>query len=161
MDLPQAMILEYTDLVAPGPVIASRLKGYAIDDCYAGRCPSPAQASPWPWRMGYQCYENPLYNSSQICCWSLPADLFLVNRFLGEMSGQVFFSSNEFVMNVLPDQPLAPLVWSPTHSGRGPSYPSTGPSWCLASFLGTVMYPNAAIPYMAFSHAWRSYACHS
>jgi hypothetical protein len=41
MDLPreiQIMILS-KHLVAPGPVIPCRLKGYALFDCYTGRCP--------------------------------------------------------------------------------------------------------------------------
>ena len=46
MNLPveiQLLILEYTDLVAPGPVTASTLKGYVLNDCYtARRCPRPA-----------------------------------------------------------------------------------------------------------------------
>ena len=66
MDLPtkiQYMIIESIDLIAPRPVVSSKLKGY--EDCYACICP----------RRGL-CYDS--YYSSKNRCWSLPADLFLV-----------------------------------------------------------------------------------
>jgi hypothetical protein len=64
---------------------------------------------------------------------------------------QVFFSGNEFVVNVLPDQPLAPraLIWSPTHSGR-----STGLSWCPENSEFLASFPPSCIP-MLRSLKWR------
>jgi hypothetical protein len=41
----QDKILEYTDLVAPGPVAPSRLKGYILEDCYARSCGGPSYHS--------------------------------------------------------------------------------------------------------------------
>ncbi|KAN0067135.1 hypothetical protein V8E54_014782 [Elaphomyces granulatus] len=113
-DLPvelQLEILGYTDLVAPGPVIASLLKGYALDSCHGG-CRRP----------GYQCLMGG-YDSSKSCCWSLPADLFLVSRNICAMSSWIFFSRNEFVVDVVGRHKArpAPLIWTPTVSGVDPS----------------------------------------
>jgi hypothetical protein len=97
----QVMILEYTDLVAPGPVTASSLKGYILDDCQAGRCA----------RKNICCEGH--YNSSETC-WSLPADLFHVNRHINMMSQEVFFSHNQFIVDLqLVSYPAPLVIWSP------------------------------------------------
>ena len=116
VDLPveiQVMILEYADLVAPSPVTASTMKGYILDDCRAGRC---AQIS---------CEGH--YTTSK-SCWSLPADMFHVNGYINMMSQEVFFSCNEFIVDVqlktcypaprLPDwqDEIFPGLWSPNNS---------------------------------------------
>jgi hypothetical protein len=118
MDLPteiQFGILEYTGVVAPGPVIASNSKGYALDN-YQERC-----------QRGY--LEKAEYDSSKGCCWSLPADLFLVSRHISAMSSEIFFSRNELVVDVVDvgffgflgpplDARPAPVIWTRTDSGH-------------------------------------------
>jgi hypothetical protein len=84
----QVMILGYTDLIAPGAVTASTLKGYVLDDCCTERCV-----------RGHRCCEG-YYDSSSDSCWRLPVDLFHVNRHLSVMSEEIFFSCNEFVVGV-------------------------------------------------------------
>ena len=104
MELPvelQTMILEYTDLVAPGPVISSTLKGYILNNCIE-RC---ARRS--------RCCEGH-YSTSQNC-WSLPTDMFHVNRHISMMSEEVFFSCNHFIVDVeLPSYPASLTNWRPT-----------------------------------------------
>lgn len=151
MDLPveiQHMILEHAGLVAPGPVITSTLKGYALDNCYPGPC-----------QGGHQCYWRAEYDSSQTCCWSLPAELFVVNRYISAMSAKIFFSRNEFVMDVgrvrvytVP----APngLIWGPTD--MGPSSPKTQQweFWHPKDSEFLMVFPPACIP-MLTSVTWR------
>ena len=138
MDLPgeiQVRILEYTDLVALSPVTASSLKGYILDDCRGGRC-----------ARQYICCEGH-YNSSETC-WSLPASLFHVNEHINMMSQDVFFSCNEFIVDVrlgtsypAPrleswQDKIFPGLWSPNNS----------------RFLGTI--PQQCIPKLR-SLTWR------
>ncbi|KAN0074798.1 hypothetical protein V8E54_007409 [Elaphomyces granulatus] len=119
MDLPaeiQHMILEYADLVAPGPVIPTASKGYVLDDCYARRCKLRSHA--------YETYQAICYDSSRIYCWSLPADLFLVNRHISAMSAQIFFSRNEFVVGLghrFTGRAPKGLIWGLTQTGHDPS----------------------------------------
>ena len=155
----QLKILEYTDLVAPGPVVASNLKGYALGKCRAA-CP----------RMGFQCCEQVNYDSSKGCCWSLPADLFFVNRYISAMSGEVFFSHNDFVVDVCeksiyffnhvqrarpapllvltPDpSPRIPGVWYPEHSEFLLSFPPT----CIRFLKSITWRFNMQDHHVAFS----------
>jgi hypothetical protein len=151
MDLPpeiQTIILrEHTHLVASGPVIASELKGYALDDCYAGRC--------GPCRIYW---DKTWCNSSKIC-WSLPADLFLVNRHVSAISAQIFFSCNEFVVDLrrgkLEPLPQA-LVWSPSaHTGRDDaSSPGIPGHWCPERSQFLRAFPPECIPMLRFV-IWR------
>jgi hypothetical protein len=150
MDLPtelQSMILERTDLVAPGPVTPSMLKGYALAACKAGNCP-----------QGYQCCEKASYDSLQ-SCWSLPADLFLVNRHISAVSGKIFFSRNKFVVIVRLERsgplPLAvPLIWSPTHSVRDHPSPGIPGHWRPEHSEFLAAFPPEYIP-MLRSLKWR------
>jgi hypothetical protein len=106
MDLPveiQLMILGYTDLVAPGPVTASMLKGYVLNECHKGDC---EQGGP-PCVGRYKPYGN--------SCWTLPANLLHVNRYISMMSEEVFFFCNQFIVDVRLASYPAPLInWSPT-----------------------------------------------
>jgi hypothetical protein len=140
MDLPaeiRYMILEHTDLIAPGLVIPSILKGYTLEDCCIQRCPQRSRI----------CYEYARYDSSQIC-WSLPAELFLVNRHISAMSTQVFFSHNAFVVDIRRALPSAPLIRIPAQTSvrRG--------LWCPkdSNFLQAV--PPECIPILR-SLTWR------
>ncbi|KAN0074806.1 hypothetical protein V8E54_007417 [Elaphomyces granulatus] len=143
MDLPveiQHMILEHAGLVAPGPVTTSTLKGYALDNC----C------------QGYHCYYAE-YDSSQACCWSLPAELFVVNRYISAMSAKIFFSRNEFVVDVRRGC-AAPvpngLIWSPTD--MGPSSPKTQrwEFWHPKDSKFLMVFPPACIPMLTLV-TWR------
>ena len=161
MDLPtetQFMILEHTDLVAPGPVIASDLKGYALDSCWTS-CR----------REEFQCCEKANYDSTKGCCWSLPTNLFLVNSHISAMSGEVFFSCNDFVVDVCampitsnniqrarpaplfifePDpSPRVPGVWCPENSEFLLSFPST----CIRRLKSFTWRFNMLNHYVAFS----------
>ena len=104
IDLPaeiQLMILRFTDLVAPAPVTASSLKGYVLNQCYSARCVQP--------RL---CCEGYYHSSGN--CWSLPANVFYVNRHIRMMSEEVFFSCNQFIVDVQLASYPAPLInWSP------------------------------------------------
>jgi hypothetical protein len=149
MDLPveiQYMILEQADIVAPGPVIPSKPKGYVLEgDEY--------------WHNDY-CGAR--YDSSKICCWSLPANLFLVSRHISEISAKIFFSRNKFVVKIQTkltgtDECLlrAPndLIWSPwspmSHdidTGCEPGYPeSKKPNWCPKNSAFLSAFPQACI----------------
>ena len=132
----QYMVLEQAGLVAPGPVIASKLKGYALLDCLC------------PW--GYRCCDTARYDSSKNCCWSLPTDLFLVNRHISLMCAEIFFSHNEFMVDLQPvmdNSVTAPngLIWGPTDMGHGPSSPRVTGDWCpeLSKFL--LAFPPSCI----------------
>jgi hypothetical protein len=153
MDLPveiQFKILGYTDLVAPGPIIPNIFKGYALDNCWGG-------GDRYEGTEYCECFYSAGYDSSKSCCWSLPADLFLVSRHISAMSSEIFFSRNEFIVGVA-DEPSypndwpAPLIWTPTDSGCDPSprpevwYPEH--SYFLRSF------PPAYIPMLKFL-TWR------
>ena len=150
MDLPveiQYMILEHADIVAPGPVIPSKPKGYVLEgDEY--------------WHNDYSCGAR--YDSSKICCWSLPANLFLVSRHISEISAKIFFSRNKFVVKIQTkltgtDKCLlrAPndLIWSPwspmSHdidTGCEPGYPeSKKPNWCPKNSAFLSAFPQACI----------------
>lgn len=120
MDLPielQLMILEYTDLglLAPGAVTPSGLKGFALLKCYEGACPNSGsnEYGDYEW-----CSERTVYHSSRMC-WSLPLDLFLVNKAFSELSSFIFFSQNHFVIPVTNSmldsyRPQQRLVWNQT-----------------------------------------------
>ena len=89
-------------LVAPGRVISSKLKGYALFDCYA--CPQKD--------AHLSCWEEARYDSSLICHWGSPVNLFLVNRHINELSADIF-SGNECVVDLQCAVPLArSLIWS-------------------------------------------------
>ena len=140
MDLPteiQIMILGEL-LVAPGCVIPSQLKGYALFECYAGRCP-----------RGY-CWEKTSYDSSKICRWSLPADLLLVNRHISMMSADIFFSRNKFVVDVQHAVPLPQafrLIWSPgVHTSHDVSSPRIPSLWYPERSQFLRAFPPACIP---------------
>jgi len=140
MDLPpevQIMILEEL-LVAPGPVISSKLKGYASFDCYEGRCPRVF------------CWDKTSYDSSKSCCWSLPAHLFLVSRHVSVMSADIFFSRNEFVVDVRHVTPLPQaLIWScDAFSPRTPRL------WCPERSQFLRAFPPTCIPILR-SLRWR------
>ncbi|KAN0074092.1 hypothetical protein V8E54_008029 [Elaphomyces granulatus] len=150
MDLPreiQLMVLKYTDLVAPGgPVVVSKLQGYILEDCLR-RCPGECCAI---YDSSQSCsrYDSPNLKG---CCWSLPADLFLVSRYISMMSSQVFFSQNKFVIDVRHSGP-APPIWTLTDSGCDPS-PQPGVWYPEHSkFLHSI--PPACIP-MLRSLTWR------
>jgi hypothetical protein len=133
MDLPveiRLMILGYTDLVAPGPVTASVLRGYILDSC-SKRCIRGCQ------------YCEYHYESSDLkSCWNLPAELFIVNRYISTMSEEVFFSHNELVVDVGWGAPAPLINWSSTHSGYSGRIPGVWnpqnsdffrfPSGCIA-----------------------------
>ena len=123
MDLPielQLMILEYTDLLAPGAVTPSGLKGFALLKCYEVRaCPNSGVNEYGDYE---RCSERTVYHSSRMC-WSLPLGLFLVNKAFSELSSFIFFSQNQFVMFVIPVinnsmldsyRPQQRLVWNQT-----------------------------------------------
>ena len=133
MNLPreiQFSILEYTDLVAPGPVTASKMNGYALDSCK------------------HSDGEMTAYDSLRIC-WSFPTYLFEVNRFINEMSGQVFFSCNEFIVYVEPQLERAPLplIWSLTHLPSSPmEYASPKKDWVPEHSKFLLDFPSTWIP---------------
>jgi hypothetical protein len=156
MDLPaeiQRMILEYAGLVAPGPVIPWMSKGYGLEDCYAKRCP-----------RGELCFietnKSIRYCSWDSDCWSLPADLFLVNRHISAMSAQILFSRNKFVVDLRQFTGPAPkgLIWDPTYTGNDPSPPRTPglrhPQY--SRFL--CVFPPECIPMLRFL-TWRFPIC--
>ena len=58
IDLPaeiQLMILQFTDLVAPGPVTASSLKGYVLNECYAPLLDQPSSSQRYIGKGVSQC----------------------------------------------------------------------------------------------------------
>ncbi|KAN0074800.1 hypothetical protein V8E54_007411 [Elaphomyces granulatus] len=148
MDLPteiQYMILERTDLIAPGPVVSSALKGYGLDDCYyGGTCTRAGQG---------RCCEEGGYDSSQRVCWSLPVDLFSVNRLISAISTDIFFSRNNFVVNISRVRPPPRgLIWN----GCGPSSPRILQRgiWNPETSKFLMPFPRACIP-MLRSVTWR------
>jgi hypothetical protein len=132
----QYMVLEQAGLVAPGPVIVSKLKGYALLRCL---CP-----------RGYPCCDKARYDSSKNCCWSLPTDLFLVNRHISLMCAEIFFSHNKFIMNTGPwfqNSVSAPngLIWGPTDTGYGPSSPRVTGDWYPETSKFLLAFPPSCI----------------
>ena len=136
MNLPkeiQFSILEYTDLVAPGPVTASKMNGYALDSCHHSTNKS---------------IEMTAYDSLRNC-WSFPTYLFEVNRHINKMSGQVFFSCNEFIVYVEPQLERAPLplIWSLTHLPSSPmEYASPKKDWVPEHSKFLLDFPSTWIP---------------
>jgi hypothetical protein len=162
IDLPaeiQLMILRYTDLVAPGPVTASSLKGYVLHRCYAARCVQP--------RL---CCEG--FYHSLGSCWSLPANMFHVNRHMSMMSEDVFFSCNQFIVDVQLSSSPAPLInWSPISTdwldGRIPPLwspknskfllaipPGCVPKLRVLTWLFPTVGNDAALTYERIKHDW-------
>ena len=132
----QYMVLEQAGLVAPGPVIASKLKGYALLNCLC--------------QWGYRCCDTARYDSSKNCCWSLPTDLFLVNRHISMMCAEIFFSHNDFIINVGPwlvNSVPAPngLIWGPTDTGPGPSSPKVTGDWYPEASKFLLAFPPSCI----------------
>ena len=115
----QYQVLEYTDLVAPGAVTFSKLKGFALLQCFEG-C-TRNYNSPWgrihPW---IPCSETLEYDSRG-SCWSLPLNLFLVSKHLSMLSRFTFFTQNHFVAIIsdpvvlFEGQIRSPLIWNPAH----------------------------------------------
>ncbi|KAN0074799.1 hypothetical protein V8E54_007410 [Elaphomyces granulatus] len=152
MDLPteiQYVILEHTDLIAPGPVISSILKGYGLNDCfYKGNC---------TWAGQYHCCEDASYNSSHGVCWSLPVNLFLVSRHISAISTDIFFSRNNFVVDVSHVRPAPKgLIWKPIDMGCGPCSARIRQQgvWYPESSKFLTSIPRACIP-MLRSVTWR------
>ncbi|KAN0078563.1 hypothetical protein V8E54_005076 [Elaphomyces granulatus] len=149
MDLPaeiQCMILEHAGLVAPGPVMPWRPRGYVLYNCYTRRCPRCELCSGWV------LYRNSC-DPSQIYCWSLPADLFLINRHISVMSAEIFFSRNEFVLRPgLWSNKWAPkgLIWGLTHTGHDPSSPGTPRVRSPQSSKFLCAFPPECIPMLRF-----------
>ena len=147
MDLPteiRYMIIGNMDLIAPGPVVSSKLKGYVLEDCCESECPQRGL-----------CHDS--YDSWRNCCWSLPADLFLVNRHISAISSQIFFSRNEFTVNLM-HVPTVPapnnLIWSQTDAGHGPSSPRILGTWYPSHSTFLRAFPPVCIP-MLKSVIWR------
>ena len=160
MNLPveiQIIILEYTDLVAPGPVTSSTLKGYVLDECYLGIC-----------RQRCTCCEG--HYDSLDSCWRLPVDIFHVNKHIRMMSEEVFFSRNPFIVDVqLPSYPAPLTNWNPTYwpderipglwSLKHSNFLLTIPPGCIPILRSlTWRFPkhnnNATLTYDLIKHDW-------
>ena len=96
------------------------------------------------------------YDSSQMSyCWSLPADLFLVNRHVRAISARIFFSRNEFVVNLM-YEPVVPapkdLIWGPTDTGHGPSPLGILGTWHPSHSIFLLTFPSVCIPMLKSVH---------
>ncbi|KAN0086935.1 hypothetical protein V8E54_000623 [Elaphomyces granulatus] len=85
----QWQILEYTDLVAPGAVTFSNLKGFSLLQCLKS-CTRKLSLTTGT----LPCSEAPQYDSSKEHYWSLPLGLFLINRHISDLSRSIFFDYN-------------------------------------------------------------------
>jgi hypothetical protein len=160
MDLPveiQCQVLEYTDLVAPGAVATSKLKGFALLHCleFEGPCSRRFVCRPWgmidPW---IPCSEALEYDSRG-SCWSLPLNLFLVSKHLSMLSRFTFFTQNHFVAIIsdpvvlFEGQIRSPLIWNPAHLMVPPLI-----GWHPLRSAFLHMFPVDCVPFLR-SLEWR------
>jgi hypothetical protein len=119
LDLPvelQVRILEFTELVAPLPLILiSWYKRFLPHDCWYGAC----NARPHPYLIDQGCWCPATHTAFSTAhpCWQLPETWYLVSKSIRELALSVYYSKNTF--EVWYDQSDSPdtTAWTPQTSG--------------------------------------------
>ncbi|KAL4866944.1 hypothetical protein BDV12DRAFT_128340 [Aspergillus spectabilis] len=119
LDLPvelQVRILEFTELVAPLPLILiSWSKRFLPHDCWYGAC----NARPHPYLIDQGCWCPATHTAFSTAhpCWQLPDTRYLVSKSIRELALSVFYSKNTFEVWYNQSDSPNTTAWTPQTSG--------------------------------------------
>ncbi|RHZ67861.1 hypothetical protein CDV55_105311 [Aspergillus turcosus] len=122
LDLPvelQVRILEFTELVAPQPLILrswyKRYKRFLPHDCWWGAC----NARPHPYIIDQGCWCPATHTAFSTAhpCWQLPDTRYLVSKSMRELALSVYYSKNTFEVWYDPSDSPDTAAWTPQTSG--------------------------------------------